>query len=428
MSQQPVWLFPVVIAVVLTLSIFQQAYGEFSFRNQFSYVDDTKIMHVLGEIKNDSDTASENVLILTSFYDKEGILLDKFSRAPALRVINPGESSSFEIQYVDQNKVDMVANFTISATGQNTETKEKQLKIISSNSRLDLLGTYYINANARNEGQETATNAILIATLYDKDGKVIALGNALAEAGPGSSNITAGSEAPFGISITDKMQTPKTARYSLVVDSDQYISDTILLQGSSPGLSSGNQTQSSCLIATAAFGSALAPQVQQLRLFRDGIALKTSAGRSFMGVFNAWYYSFSPSIAGYERQAHWLQDTVRTLIYPLLGILALSTSIYDSLAFSNELGIVASGVTASSLVGLIYFAPLGAAIGIASRKRKWNISRAKFVLICSWAASIVAIALAELAGAEFVMMFGTSLLVLSSISTAIIAIAHTIKS
>ncbi len=406
----------------------QQAYAEFSFHNQFSYVDDTKIMHVLGVMRNDSDTAMGNVLIAVSFYDSGGNLIDEFSRVPALEVINPGQSSPFEILYLDEGAVGRVANFTLSATGQTTDLKEKQLKIISSNSRLDLLGTYYINAAARNEGQETATNAVMVAALYDKDDKVIAVSEALAEAGPGSSNITAGSQAPFGIAITEKMQTYRAVKYSLIADSDQYTSDTVVLQVSGPGLSSGNQTQSGCLIATAAFGSELAPQVQQLRSFRDGIALKTSAGSSFMNVFNAWYYSFSPSVASYERQAPWLQNTVRTLIHPLLGILGLSTFVYDSLAFSgSELGIVASGTTASSLVGLVYFAPLGIALGIAGRKKGWNMSKAKIVLICSWAASIVAIVLAELAGMEPVMMFGTSLLVLSTISTAVIAVARAVK-
>jgi len=420
---------PAVVAVVLILPVVQQAYAEFSFHNQFSYVDETKVMHILGEIRNESDTAMRNVLIKISFYDREGNLLDEFQRVPAIQVINPEESSPFEILYIDQKTVDLVANFTMSAMGQTAELKEKQLKIISSNSRLDILGTYYINAAVRNEGQETANNAIMIATLYDSDGRVIAIGKALAEAGPGSSNMTAGSEAPFGIAITQKLQTYKTALYSLIVDSDRYASDALVLQASGPGLSGNqNQTQSGCLIATAAFGSELAPQVQQLRLFRDGIALKTSAGSSFMNVFNAWYYSFSPSVADYERQTPWLQSAVRTLVYPLLGILALSTSVYDSLAFQSELGIVAAGMTASSLVGLIYFAPLGAALGIASRKRKWDMSRTKLALTCFWAASVTAIALAESAAVDAAMMFGTSLLVLSAISTAVVAVAHAFRS
>jgi hypothetical protein len=418
-----VWFLPAVVVIVLALPVAHQAYAEFSFSNQFSYVDETKIMHVLGEIRNESDTAMGNVRIMISFYDREGNLLEEFQRVPALRVINPGESSPFEILYIDQQTVDVVANFTMSATGRETEQKEKQLKIISSNSRLDVLGIYYINAAARNEGQETATNAIMIATLYDKDGRVVAVSKALAEAGQGSSNMTAGSEAPFGIAVTEKLQTYKTARYSLVADSDQYASDAVVLQASGPGLSGGSQTQSGCLIATAAFGSEMAPQVQHLRLFRDGIALKTSAGSSFMNVFNAWYYSFSPSVANYESQASWFQSTVRVMIYPLLGILDISTFVHDSLAFSSELGIVAAGMTASSLVGLLYFAPLGAALGIASRKRHWNLSKARLILACSWAASVAAIAFAEIAGVEAVMMFGTSLLVLSAISTVVVAVA-----
>ena len=418
-----------VIAFILVLSVMQQAYADFSFHNQFSYVDETKVMRILGEIRNESETAVRNVLIKASFYDIEGNLLDEFQRAPELRVINPGESSPFEILYSDQKTVNMITNYTMSAIGQTTEPKEKRLKIISSNSRLDLLGVYYINAAARNEGQETANNAIMIATLYDSDGRVIAIGRALAEAGPGSSNVTAGSEAPFGIPITQKLQTYKAVQYSLMIDSDQYTSDMVRVKASGPGFTaSQNQTQSRCLIATVAFGSDMAPQVQQLRLFRDDIALETFAGSSFMNIFNTWYYSFSPSVADYERQVPWLQGAVRTLIYPLLGILALSTSVYDSLAFQTELGIVAAGMTSSLLVGLIYFAPLSVALGITFRKRHFDMSVAKLVLVCSWAASVAAIALAEITVVEGLMMFGTSLLVLSAISTTVITVACAFRS
>src|SRR6185295_1145459 len=121
MSQQPVWFLRVVMAILMVLSIVQQAHAEFSFHNQFSYIDETKVMHILGEIKNESDTAMRNVIITISFYDMEGNLVDEFQRVPALRVINPGESSPFEILFIDQKAVDVVTNFTMSATGQTTE-------------------------------------------------------------------------------------------------------------------------------------------------------------------------------------------------------------------------------------------------------------------------------------------------------------------
>ena len=40
-----------------------------------------------------------------------------------------------------------------------------------------------------------------------------------------------------------------------------------------------------CLIATAAFGSEMAPQVQSLREVRDNIILETESGKTFMTSF-----------------------------------------------------------------------------------------------------------------------------------------------
>ena len=57
-----------------------------------------------------------------------------------------------------------------------------------------------------------------------------------------------------------------------------------------------------CLIATATFGSEMAPQVQFLRELRDNTVLQTESGTSFMTGFNQFYYSFSPYIADYERE------------------------------------------------------------------------------------------------------------------------------
>jgi len=115
-----------------------------------------------------------------------------------------------------------------------------------------------------------------------------------------------------------------------------------------------------CLIATAAFGSELAPQVQFLREFRDRHIMSTASGSSFMNVFNAWYYSFSPYVADYEREQQWLQQIIKGSIYPLLGILQLSEKAYSSI--DGEYGALIAGSVASSLIGVIYFSPLVLAI------------------------------------------------------------------
>ena len=59
-----------------------------------------------------------------------------------------------------------------------------------------------------------------------------------------------------------------------------------------------------CLIATAAYGSELAPQVQQLRELRDNKLMNTESGSAFITTFNDVYYSFSPYIADYLSLIH----------------------------------------------------------------------------------------------------------------------------
>ena len=78
-----------------------------------------------------------------------------------------------------------------------------------------------------------------------------------------------------------------------------------------------------CLIATAAYGSEMAPQVQFLRELRDNTVLQTQAGTSFMTGFNQFYYSFSPAVADYERENPVFKEAVKLTLTPLLTSLTL---------------------------------------------------------------------------------------------------------
>ena len=78
-----------------------------------------------------------------------------------------------------------------------------------------------------------------------------------------------------------------------------------------------------CLIATASYGSELAPQVQLLREIRDNTVLQTQSGTSFMNAFNHFYYSFSPTIADYERESPIFKEAVKLALTPLLASLTL---------------------------------------------------------------------------------------------------------
>ncbi|MDC1057126.1 hypothetical protein OAP90_00165 [Nitrosopumilus sp.] len=78
-----------------------------------------------------------------------------------------------------------------------------------------------------------------------------------------------------------------------------------------------------CLIATAAYGSEMSPQVQMLREIRDNQLMNTEAGKSFMGTFNSVYYSFSPAIADMQRDSPILKEVVKVGLTPMISSLSL---------------------------------------------------------------------------------------------------------
>jgi len=80
-----------------------------------------------------------------------------------------------------------------------------------------------------------------------------------------------------------------------------------------------------CLIATAAYGSEMAPQVQFLREIRDNQLMNTNSGISFMAGFNQFYYSFSPNIADMQRENPVFKELVKITITPMLSSLSIMT-------------------------------------------------------------------------------------------------------
>ena len=78
-----------------------------------------------------------------------------------------------------------------------------------------------------------------------------------------------------------------------------------------------------CLIATAVYGTELAPQVQLLREVRNNVLSSTGSGTAFMAGFNEFYYTFSPTVADWERQNPLFKESVKIVLYPMLSTLSI---------------------------------------------------------------------------------------------------------
>ena len=120
-----------------------------------------------------------------------------------------------------------------------------------------------------------------------------------------------------------------------------------------------------CLIATAAFGSEMAPQVQFLREIRDNTVLQTESGSAFMTEFNQFYYSFSPVIADYERENVAFKETVKIAITPMLTSLA----ILNYVDIDSEEEMLGYGIGIILLnIGMYFVAPAIVIFKIRNRK------------------------------------------------------------
>jgi len=112
-----------------------------------------------------------------------------------------------------------------------------------------------------------------------------------------------------------------------------------------------------CIVASAAHGSELAPEVQFLREFRDRTVMSTFAGAQFMRIFNNFYYSFSPAIAQHVKASPYIAAATRALMYPLLLSLHAAASALPALSANSEIALPFIGILTSCVIGIMYLAP-----------------------------------------------------------------------
>ena len=233
-----------------------------------------------------------------------------------------------------------------------------------------------------------------------------------------SITVTKGNDQVFGIplthtaigSVTIPYEFQEAGEYKVSIDVQGIVFQPIPTETASFAISVGKESQSKngCLIATAAFGSELAPQVQFLREYRDNTIMSTVIGSSFLSAFNSVYYTFSPTIAEMERNNNVLQEFVKAGITPLLGILQIGKL---SSVGNGETAVLTSGIIASSLIGATYLWPAG----LVTKSIRENIRYRIKIVVTIISISLVLTLISGTIGNVQFMMVSTSALVLSFI-------------
>lgn len=120
-----------------------------------------------------------------------------------------------------------------------------------------------------------------------------------------------------------------------------------------------------CLIATAARGTELDPQVQNLREIRNKL-YGTGAG-DLARSFNGFYYSFSPAVADWQRESPAFREAVKLLITPAVASFAISD--HEHMDPDGSLAWYVAGVALLNL-GMYAGTPALFAVGLARMSKR----------------------------------------------------------
>ncbi|MEM2942472.1 MAG: CFI-box-CTERM domain-containing protein [Candidatus Bathyarchaeia archaeon] len=103
-------------------------------------------------------------------------------------------------------------------------------------------------------------------------------------------------------------------------------------------------------MATAAYGSPLAPEVAYMRHVRDNMIASNEVGRTLVNAWNTFYYLWSPPIAQFVATHHFLQPVMRVFLAPLVMVVHAAAYVYE---LAEPLSAAFASVVAFTLAAML---------------------------------------------------------------------------
>ena len=206
-----------ILSVFLILLIFAipDVWAQVYIENDQQYIGNDGVMHIVGEIINDSDKPLNQVSVSTILYSGNDIVHQTSSKA-LTNLIMPGMKGVFDIMIFES--VGQTDHYVLDLDYKITQPKSQVIEITSSELTRGPLDNITIQGTVMNNGDATANMVKVTATLYDRHGNVIAVSQDRTE----PDYLRASGESFFIVAIQDKLQANKVVDYSVVAESEEY--------------------------------------------------------------------------------------------------------------------------------------------------------------------------------------------------------------
>ena len=191
------------------------AFAEVYIDNEHKYIGNDGALHIVGEIINDSNKPINQVEINAVFYN-DGNTVYQTSTENLTSIIMPEMKWAFDLIVIED--IGDIDHYTLDVSFKIAQPKEQVIEITSSELTQGPVDNISIQGTVANNGEITANMVKVIATLYDRDGNVVAI----SQANTKPDYLRANDESFFVIPIVDKTQADVIVDYSLVAESEEY--------------------------------------------------------------------------------------------------------------------------------------------------------------------------------------------------------------
>ena len=206
-----------IIFLIPLLIIGQADYADITKQNDQKYIDNDGLLHIIGEIENNSKVPLNQIQISATLIDENDANIGEIVNSTISNIIMPEMKGAFDILIQDVNGEE-IKDYKLNLQYKIAQPKNQVIEISSSVLTKDNHNNTVITGILENQGDNTANMIKVIATLYDRDGNVTTVSQIYTK----PDFLRAGDSNSFIIPFHEKSQSIHAVDYSIVAESDEY--------------------------------------------------------------------------------------------------------------------------------------------------------------------------------------------------------------